>query len=40
MPSIVEMIDEVISHIDDDSVIEKVGHKVKEMMSAYPLFAY
>lgn len=40
LPSIVEMIDEVISHIDDDSVIEKVGHKVKEMMSAYPLFAY
>ncbi|HQN98390.1 MAG TPA: serine hydroxymethyltransferase [Bacteroidales bacterium] len=40
MPLIVEMIDEVISHINDDSIINSVGQKVKDMMSAYPLFAY
>lgn len=40
MPLIVEMIDEVISHINDDSIINRVGQKVKDMMSAYPLFAY
>jgi glycine hydroxymethyltransferase len=40
MPMIVEMIDEVISHINDDSIINSVGQKVKDMMSAYPLFAY
>ncbi|HAW59693.1 MAG TPA: serine hydroxymethyltransferase, partial [Bacteroidales bacterium] len=40
MPLIVEMIDEVISHINDDSIINSVCQKVKDMMSAYPLFAY
>ncbi len=40
MPLIVEMIDEVISHINDDSIINSVGQKVKDMMSAYPLFTY
>ncbi len=43
MPLIVELIDEVISSIGTDkeeTTIEKVGGKVKEMMKDYPLFAY
>ncbi len=40
MPLIVDLVDEVISHINDEAVIEKVGRKVVEMMSKYPLFAY
>lgn len=40
MPLIVELVDEVISHIDDEAVIEKVGRKVVDMMSKLPLFAY
>jgi glycine hydroxymethyltransferase len=37
---IVELIDEVIMHIDNDHTIETVRKKVNQMMSAYPLFAY
>lgn len=40
MPLIVELVDEVISHIDDQAVIEKVGRKVVDMMSKLSLFAY
>ena len=40
MPLIVELVNEVISNINDEAVIEKVGRKVVEMMSKYPLFAY
>ncbi len=40
MGSIVELIDEVISNIDDQDVISRVGGKVIEMMKPYPLFAY
>ncbi|MGC8865587.1 MAG: serine hydroxymethyltransferase [Bacteroidales bacterium] len=40
MPLIVELVDEVISHINDEAVIEKVGRKVVDMMSKLPLFAY
>ena len=37
---IVELIDEVIMHIDHEQTIETVRKKVNQMMSAYPLFAY
>jgi len=37
---IVELIDEVIMHIDNESTIGSVRKKVNQMMSAYPLFAY
>jgi glycine hydroxymethyltransferase len=37
---IVELIDEVIMHIDNERTIETVRKKVNQMMSAYPLFAY
>ncbi len=40
MEPIVEMIDEVISDIDNEKVIETVRTKVNEMMSGFPLFAY
>lgn len=40
MPVIVDLIDEVIANIDNESVIEKVKAKVNEMMSNFPLFAY
>jgi glycine hydroxymethyltransferase len=38
--AIVGFVDEVISNINNESVIEKVGKNVVEMMSKYPLFAY
>ena len=37
---IVELIDEVIMHIDNESTIDSVRKKVNQMMSVYPLFAY
>ncbi|PVX50893.1 glycine hydroxymethyltransferase [Balneicella halophila] len=40
MPIIVDMIDEVISNIDNEEVIEKVGKKVNEMMQDKPMFAW
>jgi glycine hydroxymethyltransferase len=40
MPLVVELVDEVISNINDEAVMENVGKKVVEMMSKYPLFAY
>ena len=40
MPLIVELIDEVISNIENEEVIEKVRVKVNELMSQFPLFAY
>lgn len=39
MPVIVEMIDEVISGIEDENVIGRVGAKVVEMMRSFPLFS-
>jgi len=39
MGLIVEMIDQVISHIDDQSVIAKVGAEVVDMMKSFPLFS-
>lgn len=37
MPEIVDMIDEVLSHIDDESVIEKIKAQVCKKMSKLPL---
>ncbi len=39
MGSIVELIDEVIRDVENESVISKVGEEVKRMMAPYPLFA-
>jgi glycine hydroxymethyltransferase len=39
MTPIVNFIDEVISNIEDESVISKVGKQVNEMMGGLPLFA-
>ncbi|HKK41081.1 MAG TPA: serine hydroxymethyltransferase [Bacteroidales bacterium] len=39
MGIIVDFIDEVISDIDNEEVIKRVGDKVKDMMSSYPLFS-
>ena len=40
MPVIVDMIDEVISNIENETVIEGIRKKVGAMMSHRPLFAY
>ena len=40
MPIIVDMIDEVISNIDNEKVHEGVKARVHEMMKDFPLFAY
>ena len=39
MPVIVDLIDEVISNIENEAVIKKVGDKVLEMMKTFPLFS-
>ena len=39
MGMIVELIDEVISNIENEAVISRVGEKVIKMMSSYPLFS-
>lgn len=39
MGVIVELIDEVISHIEDEKVISGVGEKVVKMMGSLPLFS-
>ncbi len=39
MGLIVEMIDEVISNIENESVIGNVGKRVVEMMKSFPLFS-
>jgi glycine hydroxymethyltransferase len=40
MPEIVELVDEVISQINDPAVVEKVRVKVGKLMKDFPLFAY
>jgi glycine hydroxymethyltransferase len=40
MPEIVELIDDVISNIDNQAVIKKTGDKVVSMMKSYPLFSF
>jgi glycine hydroxymethyltransferase len=39
MGVIVELIDEVISNIENESVIKNVGEKVVKMMKSFPLFS-
>ncbi len=39
MGIIVEMIDEVLSNIDDESVIRRVGDRVVSMMKSFPLYS-
>jgi glycine hydroxymethyltransferase len=38
--TIVELIDEVILHIDDDKTIHAVREKVNKLMKDYPIFAW
>ncbi len=40
MPIIVDLIDEVISNIESDEVIENVRKKVNKLMKEFPLFAW
>ena len=40
MPVIVQLIDDVISNIDDENTLKVVGEKVHLMMKGFPLFAY
>ena len=39
MPVIVDLIDEVVSDIDNETVITRVGEKVIKMMKPFPLFS-
>ncbi|MFC0875906.1 serine hydroxymethyltransferase [Saccharicrinis sp. FJH2] len=39
MPKIVDLVDEVLANIEDESIIAKVSEKVNAMMKPYPLFA-
>lgn len=39
MGIIVEMIDEVLSNVDDESVIRRVGDRVVSMMKSFPLYS-
>ena len=39
MEIIVDLIDEVISNIENETIIEKVGEKVISMMKSFPLFS-
>ncbi len=36
---LIDLIDEVISNIENEAVIKRVGDKVIDMMKAYPLFS-
>jgi glycine hydroxymethyltransferase len=40
METIVALIDEVLSHVDDQTVIERVKKRVKELMGGLPLYAW
>jgi glycine hydroxymethyltransferase len=40
MAPIVDLIDEVISNIEDDNTIVNVRKKVNKMMEQFPLFAW
>jgi glycine hydroxymethyltransferase len=40
MPVIVQLIDDVISNIEDENTLKIVGEKVHQMMKGFPLFAY
>lgn len=38
IPKVVDLIDKVLSHLDDQEVLKEVKHKVHEMMAHRPLF--
>ncbi len=40
MPIIVDLIDQVISDVESEAVIEKVRKQVNELMSGYPIFSW
>ena len=40
MPVIVQLIDDVISDIENEKTLKSVGEKVHQLMKDYPLFAY
>ena len=40
MPMIVDLLDEVIANIENESVIASVSERVQKMMRDFPLFAY
>jgi glycine hydroxymethyltransferase len=40
IPTIVDLIDEVLSNIDNETIIHDVSKRVNKLMSNYPLFAY
>lgn len=40
MPVIVDLIDEVLQHVENETVITKVRRRVNGMMADYPLFAW
>ncbi len=40
MPVIVQLIDDVISNIEDELTLKTVGEKVHQLMKNFPLFAY
>jgi glycine hydroxymethyltransferase len=40
MPVIVELIDDVLTHADDESIIRKVGGKVRDLMKDFELFSW
>ena len=40
MPIVVQLIDDVISNIDDEKLLQVVGDKVRKLMKDFPLFAY
>ncbi len=40
MPVIVQLIDDVISNIEDEKMIKKISEKVNILMKDFPLFAY
>ena len=39
MPEVVQLIDDVISNVEDASMLDKVRGKVNSMMKDFPLFA-
>ncbi|MFR0835288.1 MAG: hypothetical protein ACLSG8_02995 [Barnesiella sp.] len=40
MGDIVEMIDTVLHHVENESIIKSVRDKVNTTMNQYPMFAY
>ncbi|QGY46704.1 aminotransferase class I/II-fold pyridoxal phosphate-dependent enzyme [Maribellus comscasis] len=40
MPVVVQLIDDVISNIEDEKTLKMVGEKVHSLMKEFPLFAY